>query len=182
MTYQDRPPRALDAVSNPKEEEVMQDRSRFARLAVTALVAAAVAAPATATAMPVPDDGLRSTPYVPGSAAMYASSVHRQPAVHQELRTEGSIPASRAAFQARKAKLDLRTEAAADPSRAPEPPVGLPTWPLDPKPIVPAAPQPVATDGDGIDIEWPIAALALAGALALGGGLAFAGTRLRTAP
>ena len=75
-------------------------------------------------------------------------------------------------------KSDLRTEAAADPSRAPKTPVGMPTWPVNPKPIAPPAPQPVAAVSDGGDFEWPIAVLAL-GALVLGGGVLIAGHRLR---
>ena len=158
----------------------MPDRRKLTRLVVASLVAVGVAAPAAGAAPMPADDG--AFKFAKSAVMdMHASTVHPPAAPLQDLRTENSIAPSRAAFHAQP-KLDLRTEAAADPSRAPEPPLGLPTWPVDPKPIVPAAPvQPVATDGDGIDIEWPIAALALAGALALGGGLAFAGTRLRTA-
>jgi hypothetical protein len=56
----------------------------------------------------------------------------------------------------------------------------MPTWPIDPKPLVPVSPQPVAGDGDGGDFEWPVALVAVMGALALGGGLAIAGHRFRT--
>jgi hypothetical protein len=75
-------------------------------------------------------------------------------------------------------KSDLRSENAADPSRAPEPPVGLPTWPLDPKPLTPVPAEPVADDGDG-GVDWQVPAL-IAGALLLLGGLGVAGTRYRT--
>ena len=84
------------------------------------------------------------------------------------------------ALHASVVKSDLRTEAAADPSRAPKNPVGMPTWPVNPQPLTPPAkPQPVAVDGDGGSFEWPIAVLAL-GALVLGGGVLIAANRLRT--
>ena|SRR5688500_15557349 len=159
----------------------MPDRNRMFRAAIAALLAAAVAAPA-ASAMPLAEGAYTSKAFAPSSAQMdmHASTVRRPAAAHQDLRTEASIAPSRQAAHASAAKLDLRTENAVDPTRAPAPPIGLPTWPLDPKPITPVSPQPVAVDGDGGDIDWPIAALALAGALALGGGLAFAAQRLRT--
>jgi hypothetical protein len=148
----------------------MPDRSKMSRLAIAALLAAAVTAPSAASAMQ----------YAPSSVQgdMHASTVVPPGAANQDLRTEGAISPSRPADHPRGA--DLRTENAADPSRAPEPPAGLPTWPVDPKPIAPVSPQPVAGDGDGGDVEWPIAVLALMGALALGGGIAVAGQRLRT--
>src|SRR5687767_6140830 len=111
----------------------MQELSKIARLAVAALVAVGVTAPnATAAAMPV-DNGASKA----AQMDMHASTVSRPAAVHQDLRTEGSIAPSRAAAHARQVKVDLRTENAADPSRAPEAPLGLPTWPVDPQPIVP---------------------------------------------
>jgi hypothetical protein len=158
----------------------MPDRKRMFRVAIAALLAVAVTAPA-AGAMPIAEAADKSAG-APGAALMdmHASTVRRPAAPQQDLRTESSIAPSRQAAHASAAKPDLRTENAVDSTRAPEPPIGLPTWPLDPKPIAPVSPQPVAVDGDGGDIDWPIAALALAGALALGGGLAFAGQRLRT--
>jgi hypothetical protein len=79
------------------------------------------------------------------------------------------------------AKQDQRTEATADTSRAPKSPAGLPTWPTQPRVITPpVAQQPVADGvGDGGDIEWPVAVLAMAGTLLLGGSLGVAGTRYR---
>jgi len=159
----------------------MPDCRKMSRLAIASLLAAAVTAPA-ATAMPVEHGGFTSKAYAPSSAKsdMHASTVHRPASAYQDLRAEGSIAPSRAAAKASVIKPDLRTENAADPSRAPQPPVGLPTWPVDPKPLVPVSQEPVAVDGDGGDIEWPIAVVGLIGALALGGGLTFAGQRLRT--
>jgi hypothetical protein len=73
---------------------------------------------------------------------------------------------------------DRRSEAAADPTRAPELPVGLPTWPVDPKPITPVSQAPVA-DGDDGGIDWQVPVIAAIGALLLAGGLVAAGTRYR---
>jgi hypothetical protein len=76
---------------------------------------------------------------------------------------------------------DRRSEATADPTRAPEPPVGLPTWPLNPEVLTPpASDEPVTTvsdDGDGL--EWPLSGILIAGSLLLGGTLGVAGTRYR---
>ena len=75
---------------------------------------------------------------------------------------------------------DLRSEAAKDPSRPAESPTGLPTWPVDPQPLTPpAAPQPASGDGGGVDVDWPVAVLAMAGTLLLGGGMGVAATRRR---
>ena len=157
----------------------MPDRRKTCRLLVVSLLAAAVAAPA-ATAMPSVE--YTSKANAPRKAAddMHASTVHRPAPAKQDLRAEGSIAGSRAAAQAQVPGADLRSENAVDPTRAPEPPIGLPTWPVDPEPIVPAAPVPVAGDGGGADVEWPVAVLALIGALALGGAAGIAGHRMRT--
>jgi len=82
------------------------------------------------------------------------------------------------------AQQDLRTEAAADTSRAPAYPgsvPGPPTWPMHPQPI-PSAQAPVADGGDGGNggVDLPVALLSIAGTLALGGGLTVAGLRHRT--
>ena len=156
----------------------MPDRRKMYRLAIAALLAAGVAA-TPAMAQPSQEGMYTSKAYAPSSAAMdmHASTVHKPAAANQDLRTEGSIAPSRAAHHAMTA--DLRGEFAADPAPAPEPPVGMPTWPVDPQPIAPAAPQPVATDGDGGGIEWPIALIALAGAMAIGGAVGIAGRRFR---
>jgi hypothetical protein len=74
---------------------------------------------------------------------------------------------------------DRRGEAAADTSRAPESPAGLPTWPVDPKPVTPISQPTVADSGDGGDVDWPVAALAMAGTLLLGGGMGVVATRRR---
>jgi hypothetical protein len=83
------------------------------------------------------------------------------------------------AHQPTSAPQDLRGEASADQSRAPEAPVGLPTWPLHPEPVTPAEQQPVA-DGDGGGVDWPVPTLAIGGVLLLAG-IALAGTRYRAA-
>ena len=66
---------------------------------------------------------------------------------------------------------DLRSESAKGP-RVSTPPPGLPTWPLNPRPIVPVVPgtPPVAaTDpGDG-SFDWPPAGLIAGGLVALAG-------------
>ena len=155
----------------------MPDSRKLFRLAIASLLAAAFVAPA-ASAMPIDPTGPADATADPAQMDMHASTVHRPPAADQDLRAEGSIPASRAAAHASILKADLRSENAADPTRAPEPPIGMPSWPVDPKPITPAAPQPVAGDGDGGDFEWPIAVLALTGALLLGGAVVVAGRRL----
>lgn len=78
------------------------------------------------------------------------------------------------------AKQDLRSENAADPSRAPKTPAGVPSWPVNPRPLTPPVSQPTVADtGDGGDVEWPVAALAMAGTLLLGGGMGVAATRRR---
>jgi hypothetical protein len=100
-------------------------------------------------------------------AAAIAAPAMAQPAVE---------PGSAAHIET---KQDLRGEAAADTSRAPETPAGVPTWPVNPKPIAPPVVQSVATGGDGGDVEWPVAALAMAGTLLLGGGMGVVATRRR---
>lgn len=157
----------------------MPDRRKMSGLAIASLLAAALTAP-VANAKPI-HGPYTSNGHAPSAAQMdmHASTVEKPASANQDLRTEGSIAPSRAAADANVVKQDFRSENAADPSRAPESPVGMPTWPVDPKPIAPVAPQPVAGDGDGGDVEWPIAVLALMGALALGGALVIAGRRLR---
>lgn len=174
-------------------------RKMISRLVLATLLASAGAAPVAAS-MPVDDTAFYSSKaYAPSAAQMdmHASTVKppaaasqdlrteasmapsratvRASVVKPDLRTEGAIAPSRAVAHASVVKSDFRTEAAAAPSRAP---VGMPTWPVNPKPIAPPAPQPVAADGDGGGFEWPIAVLAL-GALVLGGGVMIAGHRLR---
>ena len=157
----------------------MPDRRKTCRLLVASLLAAAVAAPA-ATAMPSVE--YTSKANAPRKAAddLHASTVQAPAPAKQDLRAEGSIAGSRAAAHAQSPGADLRGEWAAYPTPAPEPPVGLPSWPVDPKPIVPAAPAPVAGDGGGADVEWPVAVLALLGARALGGAAGIAGHRMRS--
>jgi hypothetical protein len=150
----------------------MQHRKTLA--GVVALVSAAIAAPA-ATAMPI--DEARQ-------ADMHASTVQKPAAQKQDLRSEAAAEASKTPLNPQTttpiAQGDLRSEAAADTTRAPETPVGLPTWPMEPKPIVPVSQEPVATGGgDGDGIEWPLAGFVIAGALLLGGTLGVAGTRYR---
>jgi hypothetical protein len=156
----------------------MPDRRKFAQMAIAGLLTVVIFAP-TASAQPMTEGTYTSKAYAPTSAAteVHASTVHKAAAAQQDLRGEGSIASSRAAAHATTA--DLRSENTADPSRAPEPPIGMPVFPTDTKPIAQPAPQPVADDGGGIDVDWPIAMIALAGALAVGGGIAFAARRTR---
>ena len=133
----------------------MSHRKTLSRLTVASLAAAALAAPA-ATAMPTdPVDTAKDS----RQADMHASTVTKP----------------------KPAKQDLRTEAAADPSRAPKQHPRLaapPTRPEHPQPIAPRAQAPLADGGDG-GFDVPTLAIVIAGALALGGGLAVTGLRLR---
>ena len=147
----------------------MPDRRKFAQMAIAGLLTVVIFAP-TASAQPMTEGTYTSKAYAP-------STVHK-PAAQQDLRTEGSIGPSRGALHSMTA--DLRSENTADPSRAPEPPVGMPVFPTDTTPIAKPAPQPVADDGGGIDVDWPIAMIAFAGVLALGAGIAFAARRTRS--
>jgi hypothetical protein len=151
----------------------MQHRKTLSSV-VAPLVVAAIAAPA-AVAMPI--DNARQ-------ADMHASTVQKPAAAELDLRSEAAQEASKTPVRPQTggpiAKGDLRTEAAADTTRAPEAPVGLPTWPVNPKPLTPVTPEPVATGGgDGDGIEWPLSGILVAGALLLGGTLGVAGTRYR---
>ena len=135
------------------------------------LLALAIAAPA-APAMPVDARQLD----------MHASTVVKPPAAQQDLRSEATVDTRALNPQTRTAvaQQDLRTEAAAGESPAPEAPVGLPTWPLDPKPIVPVSTDPVAVTGGGDEgIDWPLSGILIAAALLLGGTLGVAGTKYR---
>jgi hypothetical protein len=144
----------------------MQHRKTFSSLALTGLLVAAIAAP-VASAMPI--DNVRQQD-------MHASTVQK-PA--DDLRGENAAGAGSITPQTKTPSVgDLRSENAADPSRAPEAPVGMPTWPVDPQPLTPAAPEPVA-DGDGGGVDWQVPVFAAIGALLLAGGLVLAGTRYR---
>jgi hypothetical protein len=77
---------------------------------------------------------------------------------------------------------DLRTESNRGLPASPTPPVGLPTWPTDPEPIVPATAEPVAaTDGDG-GLDSTTTLIIAAGVLALSGGLVVLVRQLRLPP
>ena len=162
----------------------MSHRKTLSSLAVAGLLAAA-AAP-VASAMPI-DEPLR--PMTAGAVLkdaaqldMHASTVVKPEAGKQDLRSEATIDTTPLNPQTHSpaAQQDLRTEAAADKSPAPEAPVGLPTWPIDPEPIVPVSNEPVATTGGGDDgIEWPLSGILLAGALLAGGTLGVAGVKYR---
>jgi len=156
--------RALCRRPTNGKEDVMKVHSKIARMAVASMAAAVVAAP-TAGAMPMQGDAAERD--------MHASTVVQADRGAGDRRGEASIPALRPQTGGQVTTADLRTEAAKGPSTSPAPPAGLPTWPVDPKPIVPAPAAPVAaTDGDGGTIEWPTALLIAAGALAVAGGLA----------
>ena len=124
----------------------MHIRSSVSRLVVATLVAATVAVP-TAAAMPIRGRRYGRPKYALEQQDMHASTVHVPEGGSRDRRAEGSIPGSRTAPQKN------------GPSM-PAPPPGLPTWPVDPEPIVPAQPDPVsATDGDGGTTGWPVALL-----------------------
>lgn len=137
----------------------MPKGNTLSRLLIASLTAAAIAAPA-AVAMPIDPTGPQQD---------------KAPAV-QDLRTEAVKPQTGTAVER-----DMRTEAAKDPSRAPEitqlP--GPPTWPAFPRALTPPQATTVTDDGDGGGVEAPIVALIIAGALALGG-LTAAALRHRT--
>jgi hypothetical protein len=146
----------------------MPKGNTLSRLMIASLTAMALAAPA-AVAQPI--DMHQST------------SPDPQPATWDQ-RTEASkFPAY--ASPAPKPGQDLRSEAAADPSRKPAPSFpralpGPPTWPMHPAPIA-TAPGPVADGGDGGNggIDLPVALIGIAGTLALGGGLTVVALRHR---
>jgi hypothetical protein len=168
----------------------MPKGNTLSRLLIASLSAAAIAAPA---AVAQPTD--------PAQQDMHASTVTKPASAQQDLRSEAAADPSRPAGK------DLRSEAAADPSRAPSnpgnssypgsfpaPPIlpapgshvpaknpGPPVWPTNPQPIA-SAPAPVAdsVDGDGGGVDLPVALLAIAGTLALGGGLTMVALRHRT--
>jgi hypothetical protein len=153
----------------------MQERKTLSVLAAV-LLTLAIAAPA-ATAMPA--DPLTPQPSKQDLRGE-ASAGQSDSAVNPQTKT----PAAQLDMHAstvkapEPAKMDLRSEAAVDPTRAPDPPVGMPTWPVDPQPITPVDQQPVA-DGDGGGVDWQIPVIAIVGSLLLLGGLAVAGTRYR---
>ena len=112
-------------------------------------------------------------------ASLAAAAVAAPAAVAQPIDFHGSISTS-----PKSAQQDLRSEAAADPSRAPSYPrhfQGPPTWPTHAQPIS-SAPAQVADVGDGDDggIDLPVALIGVAGTLALGGGLTVVALRHRT--
>jgi hypothetical protein len=136
---------------------------------IASLTAVALAAP-VAVAQPI--DMHRAAP------------VQRE-AANLDLRTEASALPAYPSASKDAAQKDLRSENAVDPSRAPAPSFpralpGPPTWPMNPKPIVPAH-APVAGDegGDG-GIDLPVALAGIAGILALGGGLTVVALRTRS--
>ena len=157
----------------------MPHRKNMSRLAVASLIAAAVSAPA-AMANPAVDTT--------------ASPVQKPTPGNQHVGSQGAMAQSIVPQTKTPVHVDLRSEGAmeiyggphpSDRARAPQPTAlrpGAPTWPEHPRVLVPPA-QTVATDGgDGIDVEWPVAVLALAGTLLLGGGVGVAGYRLRAQP
>ena len=150
-------------------------------MAVAGLLAVVGFAPA-AFAQPIAHDTVvMSKAYAPSSAAMdmHASTVHKAAAVQQDLRTEGATR-STVAHAPVAGTADLRTENAADPGRAPAPPAGMPVFETYTEPLAASEPKPVAADDGGIDVDWPIATIAIFGAFAIGGGIAFAVRRTRT--
>ena len=156
----------------------MQVGKQISRLALAAIIATAVVAP-TAGAVPVYGgqsyDVNRTTgEYMPATAAQDDVTAP----VGSDLRSEGAkSPIVSRPETAAVQGSDLRGESAKGPGIS-TPPPGLPTWPLDPKPIV--KPQPVAaTDtGDG-SFDWPLAGLIAGGVIALAGAALVARHQLR---
>jgi hypothetical protein len=155
----------------------MSPRKTLSHLLAASMVAALVATPA-ATAMPTDPAGTTKQ-----QQDMYGSTVH-PPSADQDLRGEAAAGDGTSAA----ATQDLRGEAAATggtasgtqrggPVRSPrlQPP---PTWPENPAPLPRPVPVPVAVSGDTND-DVPVVWLALAGAVALAGGMALVATRHR---
>jgi hypothetical protein len=145
----------------------MPYRKNISRLALASLLAAAVSGPA-AMAKPALDTSV--------------SPVQKPTPGAQDKRSESAKEQSVAPQTKTAVSGDRRSPDAKDQTRAPRaqaPLPGPPTWPAYPRALTPPA-QPATTgDGGDIDVEWPVAVLALAGTLLLGGGLAVAGYRLR---
>lgn len=166
----------------------MQVRKQLPQFVLTALIAVAVAAP-VAGAVPLYDghppqratgdayDVNRETgAYTPAGAAadMHASTVtpaFEKEIVAADLRTEAAkTPAETTLVTGElPGDADLRTEAAKGPGTA-TPPIGLPTWPRNPVPVVTPGPEPVqATEPDGGSFDWTLAGLIAAGLVACAG-------------
>ena len=167
----------------------MQVRKQLPQSILAALVTVAVAAP-VAGAVPVYDghpphrattgdayDVNRETgAYTPAgaSADMHASTVvpaFDKKIVATDLRTEGSKSPIESTLVTDELPggADLRSEAAKGPGTS-TPPIGLPTWPANPVPIVTPGPEPVqATDPDGGSFDWTLAGLIAAGLAAFAG-------------
>ena len=134
-------------------------RKMISRLVLATLLASAGAAP-VATAMPVKDTPYYSSKaYAPSAAQTRHARQHGQaarggepgpalggvdrracggPRERRQVRPAHGGDALHACGRpGERLKSDLRTEAAADPSRAPKTPIGMPTWPVNPQPIVP---------------------------------------------
>ena len=158
----------------------MQAGKQISRLALAAIIATAVVAP-TAGAVPVYGghayDVNRTTgEYMPAAAAQDDVTAR----VGSDLRSEGAkSPIVSRAETSVATGSDMRGESAKGPGVS-TPPAGLPTWPLDPTPIVTPAAQPVAaTDtGDG-SFDWPLAGLIAGGVIALAGAALVARHQLR---
>ena len=149
----------------------MPKGNKLSRLLIATLAGAALAAPAAMAQPTEPVDTAKQP-------ATKTADLRGEAAVPGNL----NLPRPPAWPESGAIKKDLRSEAAADPSRGPALPrdiPGPPTWPMHPKPIVDVQ-APVADDGDGGGIEAPIVALIIAGTLALGGGLTAAALRHRT--
>jgi hypothetical protein len=100
-----------------------------------------------------------------------SKSAFEKQVVASDLRTEGSKSPIESTLVTDElpAGGDLRSEAAKGPGTS-TPPVGLPTWPTNPVPIVPPGPEPVqATEPDGGSFDWTLAGLIAAGLAAFAG-------------
>jgi hypothetical protein len=143
----------------------MKVTTHMPRIALAALAAGAVAAPA-AHAGPIHDPGT--------GCVMMARSCLTMEQVRQ-------IDMHASTVQAPKGNnvvADVRTEAA-KPKEAPPIVKGVPVFPTDTTPIAAPEPKPVASGGDGDSFDWPLAGLIAAAVAAMGGAAFVAGRQVR---
>jgi hypothetical protein len=159
----------------------MSYRKTLSRLVLASMVTALIAAP-VATAMPTDPSGTGAQD--PRQQDMHASTVgpvNAPGATAAESATDARGEA--AADGGTTTGTDARGEAAAGggtsgASGSTELP-GPPTWPAYPTPIPQPDAAPVADGGDGGGIDAPVALIAIAGTLALAGGMAVVAFRRR---
>ena len=137
------------------------------RIALAALAAGAVAAPA-AHAGPIHDPG--------NGCVMMARSCLTMEQVRQIDMHASTVHAPKG----NDVVADARTEAT-KPKQAPPVVKGVPVFPTDTTPIAAPQPKPVVTGGtgDGDSFDWPLAGLIAAAVAAMGGAAFVAGRQVR---